>query len=296
MRKINLILALSCLCTFCYGQLLVGKFSFEAHRGGRSLFPENTIQTMKSSLNIAEVNTLEMDLVISQDKKVVVSHDVYFHHNITITPQGEYLTPETAKQHLLYQMPYDSICKYDVGLKPHPDFPSQKKFSTVKPLLSDLLDETEKIVKQQKRLIYYNMEIKSRKAGDGKEHPKPEEFVDLVITLLKEKGVLERTVIQSFDMRPLQVIHQKYPAVKTSLLTGKNAVGPEQMLQRLGFMPAVYSPEFSTVTAEMIAYCHDRNIKVLPWTANEVADIQRLKDLGVDGVISDDPSLFKKVK
>lgn len=296
MKKISLIIVLSWVNIFCYGQLLAGKFGFEAHRGGRALVPENTICAMKHALSLKNVNTLEMDLCISQDKQVVVSHDVYFHQNITTTPQGEYLTAENARQHLLYQMPYDSISKYDVGLKPHPEFPDQQKYAAVKPLLNNLLDETEKIAAKQKRLIYYNMEIKSRKAGDGKEHPNPYEFVDLVIKVLKEKGVLARTVIQSFDMRPLQVIHQKYPEVKTSLLTGKNAVGPAQMLQRLSFAPAVYSPEYSTVTPEMISYCHAQNIKVLPWTVNSVADIQRLKDLGVDGVISDNPALFQKVK
>jgi len=289
-------MVLSWLSILCYGQLLVDKFGFEAHRGGRALMPENTIGAMKYALSIKNVNTLEMDLCISKDKKVVVSHDVYFHPNITTTPQGEYLTAENARQHLLYQMPYDSISKYDVGLKPHPDFPDQKKYAAVKPLLTNLLDETEKIAKQQGRLIYYNMEIKSRKGGDGKENPLPDEFIELVIKVLTEKGVTDRTVIQSFDMRPLQVLHQKHPEIKVSLLTGKNAVGPQQMLQRLGFTPAVYSPELSTVTPEMISYCHERKIKVLPWTVNDAKEIQRLKDLGVDGVISDNPSLFQEIK
>ncbi len=279
-----------------YGQLLADKFGFEAHRGGRALVPENTIAAMKYTLGLKNVNTLEMDLCISKDKKVVVSHDVYFHPNITTTPQGEYLTPENARQHLLYQMDYDSISKYDVGLKPHPEFVDQKKFAAVKPLLTALLDETEKIAKQQNRLIYYNMEIKSRKAGDGKEHPLPDEFVDLVVSILKEKGVISRTVIQSFDMRPLQVLHQKYPEIKLSLLTGKNAKDAKQMLQRLGFTPAAYSPEFSTVTPEMISYCHAKKIKILPWTVNTAEEIQKLKDLGVDGVISDNPVLFQKIK
>lgn len=283
-------------CTLSYGQLLADKFGFEAHRGGRVLVPENTIAAMKYTLGLKNVNTLEMDLCISKDKKVVVSHDVYFHPNITTTPQGEYLTPENARQHLLYQMDYDSISKYDVGLKPHPEFVDQKKFAAIKPLLTALLDETEKMAKQQNHLIYYNMEIKSRKAGDGTEHPLPDEFVDLVVSVLKEKGVISRTVIQSFDMRPLQVLHQKYPAIKLSLLTGKNAKDAEQMLQRLGFTPAVYSPEFSTVTPEMISYCHAQKIKVLPWTVNTAEEIQKLKDLGVDGVISDNPVLFQKIK
>lgn len=283
-------------CLLSYSQTSTfPQLSMEAHRGGRGLFPENTIEAMKFALELPGTNTLEMDLCISKDKKVVVSHDVYFHQNITTTPQGKYLTAEEAKTHLLYQMNYDSIRKYDVGLKPHPDYPKQQRFATVKPLLEDLLNETEKTADKQGRKIYYNMEIKSRKAGDEKEHPVPEEFVDLVYKILKEKGIVSRTVIQSFDMRPLQVLHRKYPEVKLSLLTGKNAVSPQQMINRLGFTPAVYSPEYHTVSAEMIAFCHERNIKVLPWTVNTKEEIDQLISLGVDGIISDYPDLFKDV-
>lgn len=283
-------------CLLSYSQTSTfSQLSMEAHRGGRGLFPENTIEAMKFALELPGTNTLEMDLCISKDKKVVVSHDVYFHQNITTTPQGKYLTTEEAKTHLLYQMNYDSIRKYDVGLKPHPDYPKQQRFATVKPLLGDLLNETEKTADKQGRKIYYNMEIKSRKAGDEKEHPVPEEFVDLVYKILKEKGIVSRTVIQSFDMRPLQVLHRKYPEVKLSLLTGKNAVSPQQMINRLGFAPAVYSPEYRTVSAEMIAFCHERNIKVLPWTVNTKEEIDQLISLGVDGIISDYPDLFKEI-
>jgi len=278
-----------------YGQIIASQLGLEAHRGGRGLFPENTIEAMRFAMNLPGTNTLEMDLCISKDKKVVVSHDVYFHQNITTTPQGKYLTAEEARTHLLYQMDYDSIRKYDVGLKPHPDFPKQQRFAAVKPLLTDLLDVTEKIADKQSREIFYNMEIKSRKSGDGKEHPFPEEFADIVYQVLKEKDIVSRTVIQSFDMRPLQVLHRKYPDVKLSLLTGKNAASPQQMLDRLGFNPSVYSPEYHTVSAEMIAFCHERNIKVLPWTVNTKEEIAQLIDLGVDGIISDYPDLFKDI-
>ncbi|WP_017260018.1 glycerophosphodiester phosphodiesterase family protein [Pedobacter arcticus] len=294
-KKIILITAGILYSLFSYSQLVVSQLSLEAHRGGRGLFPENTIEAMKLAMHLPGVNTLEMDLCISKDKKIVVSHDVYFHQNITTTPQGKYLSPEEAKAHLLYQMNYDSIRKYDVGLKPHPDFPKQQRFATIKPLLTDLIDETEKLATKQGREIYYNMEIKSGKSGDGKENPFPEEFVDIVYKVLQEKGIVSKTVIQSFDRRPLQVLHRKYPDVKLSLLTGKSAIGPQQMIEKLGFNPAVYSPEYNTVSDEMIKYCHERNIKVLPWTVNTKEEIMHLINLGVDGIISDYPDLFNDV-
>lgn len=298
MRKTKkaLLTTVACLqVCISYSQISANKLSMEAHRGGRGLVPENTIEAMKYAIGLAGVNTLEMDLVISKDKQVVVSHDVYFHQNITTTPEGKYLTADEAKKRLLYQMDYDSICKYDVGLKPPPDFPKQKRFAAIKPLLSKLIDETEADAVWKGKQMDYNMEIKSRKSDDGIAHPDPDEFIELVIKVLKEKNILSRTVIQSFDMRPLQVLHQKYPEVKLSFLTGKNAAGPAQMLSRLGFSPAVYSPEYSTVNAEMISYCHERSIKILPWTVNTLPEIKSLISLGVDGIISDYPDLFEKV-
>ena len=90
-------------------------FNKEGHRGTRGLMPENIIPSMYRALDHG-VNTVEVDVVISKDKKVVISHDVYFHPDITTTPGGTYLDAKEAQQHLLYQMNYDSIKKYDVGL------------------------------------------------------------------------------------------------------------------------------------------------------------------------------------
>src|SRR5690606_24338626 len=177
------------------GQITSSQLRLEAHRGGRGLFPENTIAAMKLAMELPGTNTLEMDLCISKDKKVVVSHDAYFHQNITTTPQGKYLTAEEAKSHVLYQMDYDSIRSYDVGLKPHPDFPKQQRFAAVKPLLTDLIDVTEEIAGKQGCEIFYNMEIKTRKTGDRKEHPTSEEFSDIVYQVSKDKGIVSRTVI-----------------------------------------------------------------------------------------------------
>ena len=114
----------------------------QGHRGCRGLMPENTIPAMIRAIDL-RVFTLELDVVISADKKVVVSHDVFFHENITTTPEGKFLTKSEAAKRLLYTMPYDSIRRYDVGMKPHPDFPRQQKMAVYKPLLSELLDSTQ---------------------------------------------------------------------------------------------------------------------------------------------------------
>src|SRR5829696_9382146 len=159
-----------------------------------------------------------MDLNVKADKKVVVSHDPYFNEKITTTPEGKLLTKAEAVTRLLYNMPYDSIRKYDVGLKPHPDFPQQQKTAAYKPLLKELIQATETYAKSKSKLLQYNIEIKSTPAGDGTKHPPVEEFVDLAIAVILQSGIAQRAIIQSFDNRALQVMHRKYPNIKTSLL------------------------------------------------------------------------------
>lgn len=270
-------------------------FDYEAHRGGRGLMPENTIAAMRNAIDLG-VTTLELDLQISKDKQVVVSHDPYFNPLITTTPSGTFLTAAEAKNTLLYSMPYDSIRKYDVGLKPYPAFPRQKKLAAVKPRLADLVDASEAYAAQKGRLMQYNMEIKSIPGKDNINHPVPAEFVSLVMKVLEEKKVTGRTIIQSFDIRPLQILHKEYPEMKLSFLVDKKTGELDNNLKSLGFDPAIYSPEYSIVTKEMVDECHKRNIKVIPWTVNDEESIRSLKAMGVDGVISDYPDLFKQAK
>lgn len=267
----------------------------QAHRGGRGLMPENTIPAMKNAIDLG-VTTLEMDAVISKDNKVVISHDVYFSDVITTTPEGGFLTKVTAPQRLLYTMPYDSIKKYDVGLKLHPDFPRQKKMSAYKPLLSDLIDSAEAHAKIKGRKIEYNIEIKSKEGSDGVRHPDPQNFSELVIGVLKDKKIMDRTTIQSFDIRPLQYIHKKYPAIRLSYLVEKPGELLQGQISRLGFIPAIYSPPLPLVTRDMVNQCHEKGMKVIVWTANTVEQMNSIIDMGVDGIISDYPDLFAQIK
>jgi len=263
----------------------------QAHRGGRGLMPENTIPAMLKSLDLG-VQTLEMDVVISKDKKVVVSHDTYMSSDFMRRPDGTDISPAEAKQILLYGLTYNEIAKFDAGTKPHPQFSQQKKFKTYKPLLSALIDSVDAYVKQKGlKQPLYNIEIKSAPEGDGKEHPAPEEFVDLVIEICKSKNLRNRLTIQSFDVRPLKVIHQKYPEVILSYLTA-NTKSLDENLALLGFTPKVYSPYYKTVTSESVKNCHDKGMQVVPWTVNTKDEITKLTQMGVDGIISDYPDLF----
>ena len=68
--------------------------------------------------------------------------------------------------------------------------------------------------------------------------------------------------------------------------------GIEKQIEALGFVPTIYSPAYSLVNETLINYCHERKIKIIPWTVNTKEEIERLKKMGVDGIISDYPNLF----
>jgi glycerophosphoryl diester phosphodiesterase len=275
---------------------ILTSFDKQGHRGGRGLMPENTIPAMLNALGLG-VTTLEMDVVISHDKKVVVSHDPYFNHEISTKPGGEPVTAAEEKSLNLYLMNYDEIRKYDVGMRVHPRFPNQEKISAYKPLLSELLDSVQHYMSMSRRpLPFFNIETKSLLATDGLFNPKPAEFVELLMNVIQKKGVTDRVIIQSFDPRTLQYLHQHYPAVRTALLieeTDKRGVATQ--LSDLGFTPTIYSPAYQLVNDDLVTLCHQRDIRVIPWTVNDKAKIKSLKKMGVDGVISDYPNLFNEL-
>lgn len=268
-------------------------FDKQGHRGCRGLMPENTIPAMQTALGLG-VTTLEMDVVITKDKKVVLSHEPFFNHEISTKQDGSFIDEKEEKNYNIYQMTYDQVKAFDVGMKPHPRFPQQQKVKVVKPLLNDVIDSVNQyMITSRRPLPYYNIETKTQPATDNIFHPEPTEFVELLMTVIKEKGIEERVIIQSFDFRTLQYLHQKYPAIKTAMLIedlDKRSL--EDQLKALGFIPTIYSPHYSLVNEELLKNCHQQNIKVVPWTVNDKATINELKKLDVDGIITDYPNLF----
>ncbi|HYO20902.1 MAG TPA: glycerophosphodiester phosphodiesterase family protein, partial [Flavisolibacter sp.] len=110
----------------------ISTFDKQGHRGCRGLMPENTIAAMKKAIDLG-VTTLEMDVVITADEKVVLSHEPFFNHEITTKPDGSYVKEAEEKTLNIYQMTYDRVKSFDIGLKPHPRFPQQQKLPAVKP-------------------------------------------------------------------------------------------------------------------------------------------------------------------
>lgn len=270
-----------------------GAFDKQGHRGCRGLMPENTIPAMLKALDIG-VTTLEMDIVITKDKKVILSHEQWFGQEITTKPDGSYMGEREERKFNIYWMTYEQTKDFDVGLKPHPRFPQQMKMKATKPLLGDLIDSVNHAMMTRRRPFpFYNIETKTNPEFDGVFNPKPDEIVELIMAVVKEKHIEEYVIIQSFDFRTLQYLHSKYPGIKTAMLIEEDDPRSfDQQLESLGFTPDIYSPAHTLVTSKLVRECHKKKIKVIPWTVNEKGRIEELKQLGVDGVISDYPDLF----
>lgn len=268
-------------------------FDAEAHRGGRGIWPENTIPAMLNALDL-NITTLEMDAVITSDNQVILSHEPFFNHHITTKPDGSLVSDKEEKELNIFKMTYVETQRYDVGLKPNPAFPKQQKIAATKPLLSEVIAQVEAAVKQKGRSpVFYNIETKSQPATDNIYHPAPEAFVDILMAVINKAGIADRVIIQSFDFRTLKVLHAKYPKVMTSaLVEGDNKQTMQQQMDELGFTPNFYSPHFPSVTKAMVDDAHQRGMKIVPWTVNDKAGIEKLRSLGVDGIISDYPDLF----
>jgi glycerophosphoryl diester phosphodiesterase len=266
------------------------KFDLEGHRGCRGLMPENTIPAMLKAIDL-NVNTLEMDVVITADQKVVVSHEPFFSHEITKLPGGDTIEAKNEWQYNIFHMTYDSVKLYDVGLKPHPRFPSQQKMKAVKPLLADLIDAVEAyLIKANHPKVFYNIEIKSLDSSDHVYHPSPPEYAGLLMKVIDEKKIADRVIIQSFDVRSLKIVSQKYPRMKLSLLIDVGSQIPLQDFKKLlGFQPGIISPEYSMVTQQITDALHKQNIEIIPWTVNDVEAAKKLYQMGVDGIITDYP-------
>lgn len=265
----------------------------QGHRGCRGLMPENTIPGFLKAIDFG-VNTLEMDVVFTQDNQVILSHEPFFNHEITTLPNGEFVLEANEKSLNIYKMTFTEVLKYDVGIKAHPRFPQQLKIKTQKPLLSQLIDTVEKYAKTKKhQALYYNIETKTTPKTDGIFHPNPKEFVDLLMAVIIEKKIEKRVIIQSFDIRTLQYLHRIHPEIKTALLI-ENFDKKEfsQQITDLGFLPTIYSPAYELVTQQLVDVCKVKKIKLITWTVNDIDNINKLIKMGVDGIISDYPNLF----
>ncbi|MGP8217787.1 MAG: glycerophosphodiester phosphodiesterase family protein [Bacteroidia bacterium] len=256
------------------------------HRGARGVYPENTMEGFLYAVALG-IYGIEMDVVISKDKKVIVSHEPWMNPRICTKPDNSKISFLRRKR--LYRMNYAAIRQYDCGLRGNPDFPGQKKIPAYKPLLSEVITAVESFTHNNNiPPVVYNIEIKSKWVNDYELQPPPEEFVEIILNELLPFNINHRILLQSFDMRPLNILHSKNTGCMTGMLVKNPRLLRSRMLS-LSFTPDTCGIYYKYASKKWINIIHDLGMKALVWTENEKEDMREHIALGIDGIITDYP-------
>lgn len=264
-------------------------FDWQGHRGARGLLPENTTPAFLKALEFQEIVTLELDLAVSKDKQLIVSHEPWMSALICSHPDGRPVEEQEEQELKIYDMTAAEIQAFDCGQRGNSNFPEQVPQAAYKPTLAAVVEAAEEKATTLKRpLPFYNIEIKSLPEWDQVFTPEPKVFVALVIRELQRLSISERSTVQSFDVRSLQALKAQAPRQRMAyLIANRNSL--RENLDLLGFQPDIYSPYFLLCTPELVDSLHQQNIQLIPWTVNETSQMQSLIDMGVDGIITDYP-------
>ncbi len=269
-------------------------FDIQGHRGARGLAPENTIPAFFKALDLG-VDTLELDTVVSRDGKLVVSHEPFFSSEISLDKIGATIPIEKQTEYSLFKMDYAEIKLFDVGSLGNRRFPEQQKLKTYKPLLSKVFKATQKYLRTNRlKPVWYNIETKSTVAGDNIFNPPPAVFAKLLYDEIIRNKMQKFVTVQSFDVRTLQEF-KKFRVKMPLVLLVENKDGIEKNIEKLGFRPDIYSPNYLLVDERTVKYCREKLIKITPWTVNEIADLERMKKFNLDGIITDYPDRAIKI-
>jgi glycerophosphoryl diester phosphodiesterase len=291
-------------------------FDSQGHRGARGLAPENTLEGFAVALAIG-VTTLELDIAMTRDGVLVVSHDRRLNPNHTCGPDGKFLDAEGPP---IRSLTLAELRRYNVGrLKPGTDyarsFPEQRPLDSA--LIPPLADVFALVAHRQAHHVRFNIETKITPTS-GDETPGPEVFAAAIVKAVREAGLVSRVSVQSFDWRTLMALRRIAPEIERVCLTAealnfdtikRGDPGPSPWTAGLdiddfgGSVPRlvaaascqVWSPLYRNAKADDIAPAKALGLKVIPWTVNERADMERLIALGVDGIITDYPDRLRAV-
>jgi glycerophosphoryl diester phosphodiesterase len=315
-------IAVAALCFLVSGEVMSGEvlsgkvsaFDIEAHRGGRALSPENTLVSFANALSMG-VDTLELDIGVTRDGVIVVSHERGLNPDLARGADGKYVAAPGIP---FVQLRLEDVKEYDVGqIRPGSayaaQFPDQRIVPGTKiPTLKQVFDL---VRKSGDKNVRFNIETKID-PNHPEESPDPERFVTLLLDLARGENFADRIMVQSFDWRTLQLVQKLAPAIPTVYLTVQAGTSPTISLDKAsvwtaGFDPAehghsllrtikeaggaIWSPYFGDVTPALIAESHGLGLKVVVWTVNKPTDMMRLIEMGVDGIISDHPDILRKV-
>lgn len=254
----------------------------QGHRGTRGHLPENTLPAFARALEMG-VDTLELDCGVTKDGVVVVHHDRRLNPDVARGPDGKWVTSPAPA---IFSLTFKELETYDVGrIRPGSEyaqrFPRQKPLDGTRiPRLSALFDLAKK-----NQNIRFNIETKLLPEHPDETLP-PEPFARALIAGIRKAGLEKRVTIQSFDFRTLKVVERDAPEIETVYLTDLKDAIPSRV-HAAG--AKIWSPDFKAINARTLAEARKLGLRVVVWGVNEPADIARMIELGVDGIISDYP-------
>lgn len=249
------------------------------HRGARAVRPENSLPAFAYAMEQG-VDVLELDLAVTRDDVLVVSHDARMNPKFCQGPAGA----ET----LIRKMTLAELRRWDCGAKANPDFPRQQAVpGTHVPTLQEVFD----LVKRQKSSVGFNIETKISPARP-EQTPTPERFAELLLAVVRKNKLTGRVILQSFDFRTLHAMKKLEPAMRLSALYPSGEKEPHRTMLEVAKESGagIVSPHIRMVTAEEVAAAHQAGLEVVAWTANEPEAWDRLIAAQVDAIISDDPA------
>lgn len=242
------------------------------HRGARAMRPENTLPAFEYAI-AQGVDALELDMNVTRDGVLVVSHDSELRAPVCTGPRDRVA---------IHDLTLAEVRQWDCGAKQNPLFATQQ---TVPGTKMPTLDEVFALAPKGKFL--FNIETKI-----SPQRPElsvtPDEFAKLVLAAIRKHHLESRVVLQSFDFRTLQAMKKLDPQIRLSALYSGTSRSFVEIAREAGAQ--IISPEFHLVTPEQVMAAHAAGLEVLPWTPNKAEDWARLADAGVDGMISDNPA------
>ena len=261
----------------------------QGHRGCRGLLPENTLPAFEKAIDLG-VHTLELDIAITKDRKVVVSHEPFMSRTICLDPEGKEIRKSMDMKHNLYEMLHEDIRLFDCGSKDHPHYPNQSKLKTYKPLLAEVFE----LVKSKNSKVKFNIEFKSKPEYYGVYTPYPKDYVTLVLDEIKTSGFFNSVNLQSFDLAILEEIKKQDEKMCIALLIDGDEVISEK-LKKLSFNPEIISPYYKLIFRQLVEEYQSKGYQIIPWTVNAENDMKKMVTWQVDGVITDYPNRLFEV-
>lgn len=259
-----------------------GAVAVHGHRGSRGTRPENTLAAFSEALRVG-ADVLELDLNVTKDDALVVSHDQFVEPERCLGPKGERLSAPVAIRTLTLK----EVKAYDCGTLGNPRFPRQLAVPGERmPTLDEVFELVARSTYPAAARVEFNVETKLA-PGRPELSPSPERFAQLVAAAIGKRKLFARVILQSFDYRTLRAMKTLAPEVRLSALTSDNTVDGVALAKELG--ASFISPDREWITANGVAALHAAGVQVAPWTANDEAQWARLLAMGVDAIITDYP-------